>query len=81
MANSYTAPLEKDFKIDANGACAYMGHFLCGVKTAKRFVNVHLHCNISYLKKINKLSTLHLPLEEFVDAHGYFQPFQQAFKL
>ena len=31
MANSYTAPLEKDFKIDANGARTFMGHFLCGV--------------------------------------------------
>jgi len=31
VANPYTAPLEKDFKIDANGARASMGHFLwCG---------------------------------------------------
>jgi len=32
MANSYTAPLEKDSKIDENGARAFMGHFLCGVE-------------------------------------------------
>jgi len=31
VAKSYTAPLEKDFKIDANGAHAFMGHFLCAV--------------------------------------------------
>ena len=31
VANSYTAPLEKDFKIDANGARAFRGHFLCGI--------------------------------------------------
>jgi len=31
VANSYTTPYKKDFKIDANGARAFMGHFLCGV--------------------------------------------------
>jgi len=31
VAHTYTAPLEKDFKIYANEARAFMGHFLCGV--------------------------------------------------
>jgi len=35
VANSYTAPLEKDFKTDANGARALMVHFLwCGISKA-----------------------------------------------
>jgi len=36
-----------------------------GVKRAKRFVNVHLHCIVSNLKRISKISTL-LPLEKFL---------------
>jgi len=28
VANSYTVALEKDFKIDANGARTFMGHFV-----------------------------------------------------
>jgi len=35
-----------------------MGHFLCGVERLKRFVNVHLHCIVSNLKRISKISTL-----------------------
>jgi len=58
VANSYTAPLENDFKIDANGARAFKGNFRCGVGTGKRFVNVHLHCSVSNLKMISKMSTL-----------------------
>jgi len=46
MANSYTAPLEKDLKIDANGTRAFMGHFLCGTETVKRFVNVDTLANL-----------------------------------
>jgi len=42
-----------------------MGYFLCGVETAKRFVNIRLHCNVSNLKKISKMSTFH-PLEKFL---------------
>jgi len=49
-AHSYTAPLEKDFNIDANRARAFMGHFHCGVETVKRFVNVQLHCNQSRIE-------------------------------
>jgi len=45
VEKSYTAPLEKDLKIDANGARAFMGHCLCGVETVKRFVNDHLYCD------------------------------------
>ena len=66
VANSYTAALEKDFQIDANGARAFMRHFLCGVETVKRFVNVHLHCNVSNLKIISNMMTLPLPLEKFL---------------
>jgi len=34
-----------------------MGNFLCGVETGQRFVNVHLHCNVSNLRIISKMST------------------------
>jgi len=37
--------------------CRNMGHFFCGVERVKRFVNVHLHCIISNLKRISKMST------------------------
>ena len=43
-----------------------MGHFLCGVETVKRFVNIRLHCNVSNLKKISKMSTLHPLLKKFI---------------
>jgi len=36
-----------------------------GVKTVKRFVNVHLHCTVSDLKRISKISMLP-PLEKFL---------------
>ena len=39
--HSHTAPLGKHFKIDGNGARVFMGHFLCGVETLKRFVDIH----------------------------------------
>jgi len=75
VACSYTAPLEKDFKIDAKGARAFMGHFLCDVETVKRFVNICSYCNASNLKKISKISTL--PLKISADAHGYFHAFSK----
>jgi len=37
-----------------------------GVETVKCFVNVHLHCNVSKLKKVSKFSTLPPPLERFL---------------
>jgi len=43
-----------------------MVHFLCGVETAKRFVNVYLLCNVSNLKNISNMMTLPLPLERFL---------------
>jgi len=43
--------------------CRYMGRFLCDVERVKRFMNVHLHCIISNLKIIRKMSTL-TPLEK-----------------
>jgi len=60
-----TAPLEKDFKIDATGQRAFLGNFLRGVETGKRSVNVHLHCNVSNLKMISETSTFS-PLEKFL---------------
>jgi len=66
VANSYTVSLEKDFKIDANGARAFMGHFLCSVETVKRFVNVHLHCNVNNLKNVSNMMMLPSPLEKFL---------------
>jgi len=60
-----TAPLDKDFKTDANGTHAFIGDFLCAVETGKLFVNVHLHCNVSNLKMMSKISTFQ-PLEKFL---------------
>jgi len=77
-ANSYTAALEKAFKIDANGARAFMGHFLCGVETIKRFVKIRLHCNVSKMKKISKMSTLHSPWKNFCGRSWLLSPFQQV---
>ena len=37
-----------------------MGHFLCGVETAKRFVNVHLHCNHNCRQKVVNREALRL---------------------
>jgi len=81
VENSYTAPLEKDFKIDANRAHAFIGHFLCGVETVKRFVNTRLHCNVSNLKMISKskMLTLHPPGKISADANGYFHVFNKLF--
>jgi len=42
-----------------------MGHYLWGVQRVNRFVNVHLHCIVSDLKKVSKMSMLH-PLEKFL---------------
>ena len=70
VANSYTALLE-DLKIDANEARSFMGHFLCGVETVKRFVNIHFHRNVSILK----CWRCPTPRKISADAHGYFHPF------
>jgi len=35
-----------------------MGNFLCGVETKKRFVDVHLLCNVSNLSISSEMSTL-----------------------
>ena len=34
------------------------GHFCYGVERAKRFVNMHLHCIVSNMERINKISSL-----------------------
>ena len=38
-----------------------MGHLLCDFERVKRFVNVHLHCIVSNLKRVSKMSTLPPP--------------------
>jgi len=38
-----------------------MEHFLCDVERLKRFVNVRVHCIVSNLKKMSKISTYTLP--------------------
>ena len=47
--------------------CRNMGHFLCGVKRLKRYVNahLHLHCIVSNLKTKSKMSTCP-PLQKFL---------------
>jgi len=58
-------PLKWNFR-----ACyRYTGHFLCGVERAKRFVNVHVHCIVSNLKRITEITTLPAPGKIFADAH------------
>ena len=78
VAHLYIPQLKKDFKIDANGERTFMGHFLCDVETVKRFVNIHLHYNVSNLKKITEMSTLYLPWKNFCGCTWLLSPFQQA---
>jgi len=65
VAHSYTAPLEKDFRMDANGARVFIGHFLCGGETVMGFMNDILDCNLINLKQISKISRYTL-LENFL---------------
>jgi len=37
-----------------------------GVERVKRFMNVHLHCIVTNLKRISKTSTLPTTLEKFL---------------
>jgi len=37
-----------------------MGHFRYGVERAKRFVNVHLHCIVSNMERMSKISSFPL---------------------
>jgi len=39
-----------------NDSSLNIGHFLRGVARLKHFVNVHLHCIVSNLKRIYKMS-------------------------
>jgi len=52
-----------------------MGLILYGVEKAKRerFGNVHLHCMVSILKKISKISTLPSLEKIHADAYGCTQ--------
>jgi len=49
--------------------CRNVGRFLGGVGRVKRFVNVFLHCIVSHLKRISKMSTLPHPGKIYADAH------------
>jgi len=40
------------------GPLRIRGHFRYGVERAKRFVNVHLHCIVSNMERISKVSSL-----------------------
>jgi len=42
-----------------------MGHYLLGVERVKRFVNLRLHCIVSNLKTMSKMS-MFAPLEKFL---------------
>jgi len=47
-----------------------MVNFRCGVERVKRFVNVDLHCIVTNLKTISKMSTLPPPRGKIsADAH------------
>ena len=46
------------------------GHFRYGVERAKRFVNVHLHCIVSNMERISKISSLLLPGKVSADVHA-----------
>jgi len=78
VGHSYEAPLEKDFKIYASGARAFMWHLLRGVETVKYFVNVRLNCNVSNPKQISKMSTLHRPWKNSYGSPWLLSPFQQS---
>jgi len=41
-----------------------------GLERVKRFVNVHLHCIVSNLKRISKISTVFPPLKFSADVHA-----------
>jgi len=41
------------------------GHFRYGVERAKRCVNVHLHCIVSNMERISKMSSLPTPWKNF----------------
>ena len=76
LVNSCVPSPEYDFKKNANRMRAFMGNFFCGVDcrkclcgVEKRFINVHLHCIVSNLKRISKMSTLPLPEKLSADAH------------
>jgi len=47
-----------------------MGHFLCGIEMAKSYVNAHLHCIVSSLKRASKMSTLPINGKISVNAHA-----------
>jgi len=57
------------------------GEFLYGDEKMKRFVNVHLHCIVSNMKTIGKMSMFHPPLQKFIRAPmvtASFKTFIQA---
>jgi len=58
------------FQKHANGARAFMGNFLCGLKKVKRFVEVHLHYMFRNLKKDKRNVDIAPPGKISADAHG-----------
>jgi len=46
-----------------------MEHVLCGVEMVKVFVNVHLYCIVSNLKRLSNTSTLPTPGKISADVH------------
>jgi len=48
--------------------CRDMGNFLCGVEIVKHYVNAHLHCIVSSLKRASKMS---LPINGKISVNAY----------
>ena len=76
VANSYTGPFEKDIKIHANGRRAFMGHFLCGVETVKRFERPFA-LQRQQPEKDKQYIDVSPPGKISADSHGYFHPFSK----
>jgi len=50
------------------------GHYLWDGERVNHFVNVHLHCIVSNLKKISKMSMLPSPEKISAEAHLHQHP-------
>ena len=58
---------------NANGAGAFLGNFLCGGETGKRFVKIHLCCIVRNLKNDKRNVDVAPPAPGNIsaDAHAY----------
>jgi len=63
----------KRFQNSCEWSACFHGAVSLWCRNSKAFVNLHLHCNVSNLKKLSKMSTLHHPRKIYTDSHGYFQ--------